>query len=152
MINGDYILVKAPKDYVGKKYRGKYCYEHHLVYFQKYGIIPQKGEIIHHINGDKHDNRIENLILLSVDTHNKLHNKDNKYKLIKLKCPICERKFITERRKSLIAKHTKSQCCSRECSYKLDILRRTNQNKYLELIKDNIIEEFIGDKNLIGFI
>lgn len=31
MKNGDYILVIAPDWYRGKRYRGKYCYEHHLV-------------------------------------------------------------------------------------------------------------------------
>ena len=29
MKNGDYNLVKAPKDFQGIKYRGKYCLEHH---------------------------------------------------------------------------------------------------------------------------
>ena len=43
MKNGDYILVKAPTNYPGKKYRNKYCYEHHLVYWQHYGIIPNNN-------------------------------------------------------------------------------------------------------------
>ena len=33
MINGDYILVVAPDDYPGVRYREKYCYEHYLVYW-----------------------------------------------------------------------------------------------------------------------
>ena len=152
MINGDYILVKAPKNYIGKKYRGKYCYEHHLVYFQKYGIIPQKREIIHHKNGNKHDNRIENLELLSTNKHTQFHHTKEKIKLVKIQCPNCGKRFITERRLSLIIKQTKSQCCSRKCSYELDTVRRTNNDKYLELIKNNIIEEFVGSRDLIGEI
>ena len=31
MKSGNYILIKAPDNYPGKKYRGKYCYEHHYV-------------------------------------------------------------------------------------------------------------------------
>ena len=33
MKNGKYILVKAPANYLGKKYRNKYVYEHILNYW-----------------------------------------------------------------------------------------------------------------------
>lgn len=37
------------------------------------GIIPKKGQVIHHINCDKKDNRLENLIVIDERAHNSLH-------------------------------------------------------------------------------
>lgn len=58
MKNGDYLLAVAPENYPGKRYRGRYCSEHTLVYWQHYGIVPNKDEVIHHIDGNKHNNDI----------------------------------------------------------------------------------------------
>lgn len=67
-------MVVAPEDYPGKKYRGRYCYEHHLVYWLKFGVIPQKGQVVHHINHNKTDNSLTNLELKSVALHNTHHH------------------------------------------------------------------------------
>ena len=53
-------------------------YEHRLVWEQHYGIIP-KGYQIHHINGNKLDNKIENLELISQKEHLKKHSKENHF-------------------------------------------------------------------------
>lgn len=69
MRNGPYILLKAPIDYPGKKYRGKYVYEHHLVWWKCKGELIDAEDVVHHINGNKHDNRIENLEKISRSDH-----------------------------------------------------------------------------------
>lgn len=53
---------------------GKYVLEHRYVMEQSLGRKLVKGEEVHHINGNKQNNDISNLILLSKSEHSKLHN------------------------------------------------------------------------------
>lgn len=66
-----------------------YVYEHTLVYEQKTGRLPKKGEVIHHIDLDKHNNNFENLYLCNYIEHTKLHRSIDR--LIK---PLLEKKII----------------------------------------------------------
>lgn len=52
-----------------------YRLEHHLIVEDLIGRKLQKGEVVHHINGDKLDNRIENLSLFeTMSLHRQAHN------------------------------------------------------------------------------
>jgi len=62
-----YVLVKRPGHPLADS-RG-YAYEHRVVAMEKLGRPLHKGEVVHHINGDKLDNRPENLAVLPSNGH-----------------------------------------------------------------------------------
>jgi len=55
--------------------KGKRCQEHQVIWLRYNNLkeIP-KGYCIHHKNGNKSDNRIENLILMKINEHSRLHS------------------------------------------------------------------------------
>lgn len=68
-----YILVRAPKDWPTARSQGEYILEHRLVMEQQLGRSLTKNEVIHHKNGIRDDNRIENLELNIIGLHSKGH-------------------------------------------------------------------------------
>lgn len=59
--------------YIGNK---QYKTEHRVVVEQYLGRTLAKDEHVHHKNGYRNDNRLENLEILSRQEHGKLHGKD----------------------------------------------------------------------------
>jgi hypothetical protein len=119
MRNGPYILVIAPEDYTGKKYRNRYVYEHHLVWWQNTNSVVPRGYVIHHKNHNKHDNRIENLELMTDEKHKDEHTKERKKSLIKIICFHCGKEGRKPGRNYRFAlKKGKNRFyCSRNCQY-----------------------------------
>ena len=75
-VSGYYYLYKPEHPNAIKK--GRYIAEHRYMLEQKIGRLLTKNEIAHHINGNKADNRQENLELLTISEHNKYHAKNRK--------------------------------------------------------------------------
>lgn len=82
----------------------KYLYTSH------YETEVPKGDEVDHINGDRMDDRIENLQVIS-GTYNRQKNHKVKEMLL-LKCPVCETEFLFP--KGNLSTHP-NPCCSRKC-------------------------------------
>ncbi|HEY1294680.1 MAG TPA: HNH endonuclease signature motif containing protein [Chloroflexota bacterium] len=72
---------------------GKRELEHRAVWIAAYGPIP-KGMQLHHCNGDKTDNRLENLALVSNKGHQVLHRHERvlngRWSLVQKQCVACQ--------------------------------------------------------------
>jgi len=104
---------KEPRRVVTMKYDNG---EMHSISYAKYLYtstykcdVPE-GEEIDHINGDRMDDRIENLQKISRRL-NKNKGKMRKTMIIR-ECPICHKKFLFELRN--LTSHP-NPCCSRKC-------------------------------------
>ncbi|MBM4392389.1 MAG: HNH endonuclease, partial [Deltaproteobacteria bacterium] len=64
-------------------------------------------EVVHHVNGDRMDNRIENLAVLSHQAHSEHHNQ--KHPLTR-KCDVCGVEYAPHP-----TKRARSKTCSRAC-------------------------------------
>lgn len=53
-----------------------WTYEHLLIWVAAGNQRPDPGELLHHVNGEKTDNRIENLELMKRGNHNAHHNQN----------------------------------------------------------------------------
>jgi hypothetical protein len=89
---GGYIKVKCPGHPRANPKRGNYVPQHILVmerylgrYLEWHGQNDPNNEVVHHINHNTQDNRIENLQLMKEAQHRELHSKEA---LIKTSKPV----------------------------------------------------------------
>lgn len=80
------------------------------LYTSKYQCDVPKEDHVDHINGNKMDDRIENLQIIS-GYFNRI--KDHKHReMVELECPVCHSKFLFPKRN--LSTHP-NPCCSRKC-------------------------------------
>lgn len=68
----------STKGYVVLSNNGNVIFEHRAVMETHLGRKLTDDEVVHHINGDKTDNRLENLQLMTRGEHSTMHNKRRK--------------------------------------------------------------------------
>lgn len=93
MRNGKYELVIAPEGYPGKRYRGRYAYEHHVVFWKTHGRMPEPGMVVHHKNDQKRQNDPGNLEEMTRAGHSSHHSSQRPTAWTTLICAWCAEVF-----------------------------------------------------------
>ena len=104
-----YIRLTGKYDCPYSKSNGR-VFEHVYVWWKNNKDPIKLGECLHHINGNKKDNRIENLEKVTIDKHNKIHHKRRTVEEIKAyrkQWIVQHRDIINARRRFLYKTDTK---------------------------------------------
>lgn len=109
---GNYLYALVP-DHPNSTKNG-YVLEHRIVMERYLGRYLTPNEVVHHINHNTHDNRLENLRLMSKEDHGHFHKRP--LRLDQHVCPVCGIQFL--RRPKGIYDLRRVHCCSRSCNGK----------------------------------
>ena len=91
--NNGYITVYCPEHPFAKP--NGYVYEHRLIMEKHLGRYLTSSEVVHHINEDKKDNRLENLKLFNTfkEHLHKVHKRDDRGGKKIIVCKTCKNEF-----------------------------------------------------------
>lgn len=94
-----------------------YVLEHRVVVENHLGRLLNCDEVVHHKDGNKKNNDINNLEVMNYLYHVKLHSRRVGRKYVTLKCPECGKIFEIQKRQSFLSKKNKLNCsfCSASC-------------------------------------
>lgn len=107
MRNGPYELIVVPEGYPGKRYRGRYAYEHRVNWWRANGLNPDEAApVIHHKDDTKRNNAPDNLEGMTSPEHSAHHARPITY--LEHTCLHCGATFA--KRKGMSPKF-----CSRRC-------------------------------------
>jgi hypothetical protein len=121
-----------------------YVLHHRVVVENHLGRLLDPTEVVHHLNGDKKDNRVDNLRVMDEADHARVHGYEQGARFVELKCPSCGVLFHRPRRQTHLVKPTKYATCSSSCRGKFsrEIQLHGLTHKVEEAISENIVREY----------
>ena len=139
---GDYIYAYVP-DHPNATKNG-YVLEHRYIIEQSLGRLLSPKEIVHHKDGNKKNNVLDNLEITTQEKHGFYHNKDKGRKWCLLKCPWCGTLFNKPYNQTFLQGYSNYTCCSKECRGKLSsYIQYKGLNKILEAaISENLVSVY----------
>lgn len=154
------IVSKGDYDYAvvcdhPKRTKNNYVLLHRVIMENHLGRLLNSDEVVHHKNGIKKDNRLENLELFTNKEHVSLHSTKG-ITMVELRCPNCNTIFIRERRNThlTISRKAKYTTCSSRCkgqfSRKIQLHGLTQEMK--SAISVNTLREFNSLDNTEGTV
>lgn len=144
---GDYVYALVPNHPNATK--NGYVLHHRVVMENHLGRLLNADEVVHHINQNKFDNRIENLEVMKRTVHSKKHMLKHGRKWALLKCPVCNKVFDMPFNETVYQRYpndnTKVQCCSRTCGCKIGRMKQLNRltHKMKIAISGNLLSTYI---------
>ena len=142
---GEYVYAYVPDHPYCTK--NGYILEHRYIIEQHLGRLLSPNEVVHHKDGNKKNNNIDNLEIMSNSEHSKFHNRGKGRKFCLLKCPWCGELFKLPYNHSFLQKKNKlhCNCCSNECRGKLSSnIQHHGLSKTLEAaISENLVSIYI---------
>ena len=128
--------------YRGSKRGGIRKDEHRFIMEQKLGRQLDRFELVHHINENKRDNRIENLKVVTPKEHAIEHGQW-KHQKIK-KCEVCGIEYEPKP-----TKRATSKTCSKECRYKLTSLTNRNESAPNSMYRENAYQSQVKSRKIL---
>lgn len=126
-----------------------YVLHHRVVLENHLGRLLESHEVVHHLNGEKKDNRVENLQVLTIVEHSRLHGLEQGRQMVELKCPCCSEVFVRRRKQTHLSKPSKWTACSPACRgrFSATIQHHGRTAKVESAISGNIVREFTSYDN-----
>lgn len=126
--------------------RNGYVLEHRFLKEKEIGRVLNSDEVVHHIDGNKKNNSLDNLVVMTQNEHARLHQYLRGKNMVELRCPQCGKIFQLAKNQSFLVKKNKynCNCCSKECKGKFgrSITLNGITEEQKKAIDNNLIREY----------
>jgi len=143
---GDYLYAKVTGHPNSTK--NGYVLYHRIVMENHLGRHLNSNEVVHHKDGNKKNNSVDNLEVLSSSEHSKLHGSMVGRRSVRLKCPQCGKEFTRYENQTHLVKHSSLNCtfCSNSCRGKFSREMQLHgiTPTMEDAISENVVERFIA--------